>query len=297
MYLLRLAFRPWRLAPMSQIFSAAAVGFLLLVATLLFWLQLGISPVISRLQGEQVITAYLDTSVREEDENKVVDQIKISLGAQANPEVQLVSAPKFIQQLKKPYPELSRDLDNLGADMYQVIPRYISISGILPEWALQTIKKISGVENAESSKDRYRQIVSVFLVLRWVARILMVGILLALLTGLIHLSRTNAYLHRDSLSILKFLGGGSVVLLAPGIFSALLVGLMGGTFASGSWITFGVWLANHIRGLSPFLKNMPPAHAQMGVFLFCFGALSGAVSGLFGTWLASQGRHQTGSGS
>ena len=79
MLLLKLALRPWRLAPYSQFFSAFAVAFLLLLAGLLFWMQQGLKPVLVRLQQEQVITAYLGPSIDPKSDNQVIDQIQLAL--------------------------------------------------------------------------------------------------------------------------------------------------------------------------------------------------------------------------
>jgi hypothetical protein len=46
MHLLRLALRPWRVAPGSQLISAGAVGLLLCLCGFLYWLQDGLGPVL-----------------------------------------------------------------------------------------------------------------------------------------------------------------------------------------------------------------------------------------------------------
>src|SRR6185503_10890780 len=97
-----------------------------------------------------------------------------------------------------------------------IIPRYVSISGMLEDSTLERVKSVSGVESAETSKDRYRHVVSAFTALKWVLNFLVAGIGLALLTGLIHLARTNAYLHRDSISLLRLWGASEWTLRAPG---------------------------------------------------------------------------------
>src|SRR5687768_1013664 len=111
MYLLRLGLRPWRIAPASQLVSSAAVGFLLCLCGLLYWLQAGLQPVINRLQGEQVITAYLAADADERDRSRVVDTIRVSLGAAAD--VRMVEPSQFIGSLKPQFPELARELEGL----------------------------------------------------------------------------------------------------------------------------------------------------------------------------------------
>lgn len=286
MYLLKLALRPWRLAPLSQIFSGIAVGFLLLLVGFLFWMQNGLKGVLVRLQGEQVITAYLDNSVENKNEEKIVDAAREALGP--TPEIKLVNTSLFIKHLRAQYPDLSRELEDLGQETNQIVPRYVSISGILPDSAIEKIKVIPGIEHAESSKDRYHHIVGAFSALRWVARILMAGICLALLTGLIHLSRMNAYLHKDALSLLHFWGAGSATLASPSILSGISVGLLGGVIAWSGWITIGVWLARHVRSISTILKGMPPVHPHLAFALLVLGAIIGLFAGALGSFSYSQ---------
>src|SRR6185503_2631247 len=112
MYLLKLALRPWRLAPFSQIFSAIAVGLLLFLTSFLFWLQDGLRPVLTRLQGEQVITAYLAKSLDHKDGTRIIDKITAQVG-EPGIEIKLVNSSQFIQLLKNQYPDLARELEVL----------------------------------------------------------------------------------------------------------------------------------------------------------------------------------------
>ncbi len=286
MYLLRLALRPWRLAPFSQLFSAIAVGFLLFLTSFLFWLERGLKPVLVRLQGEQVITAYVL-----KDEEKILTQIRSALGDNGDLEIKYVDPPQFIQLLKNQYPDLGKELETLGQDANEIVPKYISISGVLPASTLSKIKSIPGIESVESSKDRYASIVGAFRALRWVSRVLIAGLIVALLSGLIHLSRMNAYLHRESLSLLRFWGATSSVLATPGMISGLIVGIVGGVIASGGWIIVGHELVHHIRALSLILKTMPSIQHSFPVglplILFAVGGIMGGIAGVIGSLSAS----------
>lgn len=294
MYLLKLAIRPWRLALLSQLFSATAVGFLLLLVGFLFWMHQGLRVVLVRLQGEQIVTAYLNPSETVEDEKRVLSAVQSILGPKGRVEVKLVDAPHFINLLKGQYPDLGRELEDLGDDMNQVVPRYVSIAGVLPDSVLEKIKNIPGIESAESSKDRYHQIVAAFSALRWVARVLIVGTCLALFTGLIHLSKMNAYLHRDSLFLLKFWGADHPQLITPGIVSGLLVGFLGGGIALGGWMVVGVSLTHRIRVLSSLLREMPSANWDLAIPLFIVGGVLGLLAGIAGSWSALHSKNEGG---
>jgi cell division protein FtsX len=285
-----LSLRPWRLAPVSHLFSSVAVGVLLLLAGFLYWMQSGLRPVVARLQGEQVITAYLDPATAPKDEDKIVDAIRGSLGAHADSyDVRFVAAKQFVENLKEPYPELSRELEDLGAEMETVVPRYVSVSGVLPAQALEAIKSVPGIEAAETSKDRYAQVVGAFVTLRWVAKLLIVGVCFALLTGLIHLSRMNAFMHREVLQVLRLWGGGPGILRAPSMLSGGLVGVLGGAIASLGWLSLGGTLALHVRSLSPVLRDLPRASGGLAFGIFFAGILIGLFAGALGSAASQDG--------
>jgi cell division transport system permease protein len=285
-YLLKLALRPWRMAPLSQVFSAVAVGMLLLLGGFLFWMESGLNPVLNRLKTEQVITAYLDPSLDAKDEAKMLetvsDSLKISVGSKTI-QARLVGTQQFVQELKGHYPDLGSELENLGNEANQVIPRYISISGLLPEGSLEKVKAVSGIESVESSKDRYRHILGAFQALKWVARLFVAGLAFALLTGLLHLARMNAYLHQDALSILKLWGATAFGLRIPGLLSGLWVGMLGGIIAACGWISGADWFAQHVFALSPLLKGMNAPGLQIGFGLFVIGSLMGLLAGSLGS--------------
>jgi len=283
MLLLKVALRPWRLAPYSQCFSAFAVAFLLLLAGLLFWIQQGLKPVLTRLEQEQVITAYVNTSIPQTDENKLVDQIQLALGSHAERvDIKLVQADQFVDEIKQTYPDLGRELEDLGPETSAIVPRYVSISGLMIDSALDKIRAIPGIESADSSRDRNRSVIGAFATLRWVAKVLSAGLCLALLTGLIHLARTNSYIHRDALSLLRLLGADGMQLQLPGILSGACVGALGGVLALAGWLSAGLWLATQVKHLSPVLGSMPAANPVHGVVLLILGMGIGLTAGVIG---------------
>ena len=294
MYLLRLALRPIRIAPLSQLISAIAVGVLLLLIGFLMWMQQSLKPLLTRLQGEQVVTAYLDSSVPSQEEQRIVDSVRTILdGVPGALDIKLTNAPQFISQVKSQYLDLGRELEGLGEEMTQIIPRYITVTGILPDWTLEKVRSITGIEQAESSKDRYRHIVGAFSTLRWVVTLLVGGICLALLSGLINLSRMNSYLHRDALQLLRHWGASVGLLAVRGMVSGLIVGVLGGMVALAGWMTTGIWLARHVRSLSSILKGMPLPHPHLALILLAAGGIVGMLAGILGS-LGSHSRDSSG---
>jgi cell division protein FtsX len=278
MYLLKLSLRPWKRSPYSQAFTSIAVGVRVFLGSFLFWMQWGLSPVIDRLQHEQVITAYLDPAVEAASETQIVDSIRSSVGAHA--EIEMVQPQQFIEHLRNDYPDLSRELEDLGPELKSVVPRYVSVSGILPDASLDQIRALVGIQSAESSTDRFQNVIGAFRALKWVAGFLTLGLLLALVTGLIHLGRTNAYLQQDAFILMKLMGGGSHALRTPSLLAGLLVGLTGGVLAALSWLSVGNWMAIHLRSLSPMLRYMSTLHPSYAALLILIGVMMGALTGV-----------------
>ncbi len=282
LYLLKLSLRPWRLALWSQVFSALAVGFLLVLAGFLFWMQDGLRTVVLHLKGEQVITAYLQPSLDAQAESRVLDQVREVVGDQSGVVIHLVGQSEFLDGLKDSYPELVRDLKDLGQEMNPIVPRYVSITGMLSDTVVNSLRKVPGIEAAETSGDRFRPIVGAFSALRWLARVIMLGICFALFSGLIQLARMNGYLHRDALGILRLWGANSISLMTPGLISGVLVGSLGGALAAFGWLTFGATLGGQIRLLSPVLNRLPPFSMHLAWVLFLTGSLLGLLAGALG---------------
>jgi cell division protein FtsX len=278
MILMKLSLRPWKLAPWSQLFASVAVGFLLLAGGSLYWFQRGLEPVIDRLRHEQVVTAFLSA---DSDAKQVSDSIRLALGAHGeSAAIESVDAAGFMSELQQHYPELTRELSDLGQEAGAIVPRFISIAGMLPENAKDSIRAVSGIESAESSRDRYRNVVGAFQALRWVGRVLAAGLAFSVLVGLIHLGRVNSFFQGEALSILRLWGASALALRAPSVISGALVGLFGGLLAGTAWLGGASALAEQLRELSPLLKALPDARPEIAVLFVVCGCLAGAASGL-----------------
>ncbi|OFZ83367.1 MAG: hypothetical protein A2583_16110 [Bdellovibrionales bacterium RIFOXYD1_FULL_53_11] len=289
MYLLKLAARPWRLALASQLFTAVAVGVLLFMAGFLLWFERGLGGVVTTMRSEQVLTVYLDSAVDQRDESGIVDSIRTSLGAHA--EVRLVAPQQFVDEIRDRYPGLTKEIEDLGSEMTLVVPKYVSVSGVLPAGALDSVKTIKGVESAESSKDKFRHIVDAFGTLRWVARGITLALAAALVTGLMQLARLNSHLHGDTLRQLRLWGAGALTVRIPAILSGLWTGAAGGVLAASVWLAGALWLARHVKALSPMMLQMSPPPLEAALVLFAAGAVAGLAGGLV---FGARGGHSRG---
>lgn len=294
-YLFRLAIRPWRMAPLSQVFSSFVVGFLVLLCGFLFFLEQGLRPIVDRLQGEEVITAWVLPEIPATDEQALLAQVRTAVEStlprkQARGfDARFTGTEEFLKGIEKPYPELKRQLEELGAANSDMVPRYMTLSGVFSDGTLDAIRAVRGVEKVETSRNRHAHVVGAYRALRWVVRLLVAGLALALLTGLIHLARMNAHLHRDALSILRLWGAGPWTLRTPALFSGALVGVLGGAASFLGWSLASPWLIHNIRSLSPMLAElrMPGLEASAG--LLVAGILIGVIAGSAGTLAVGTG--------
>jgi cell division protein FtsX len=264
--------------------SATAVAVLLVLGSFLYWIQQGIKPVVTRLQNEQVVTAYLADSPNPQASQVIVDSIRLNLGSSAvagapPAEIHYVPATEFLAHLKSQYGELSRQLEELGAEENSIIPSYITVTGSLSPEEIDRLRSTPGIESVETSRDRYRHVVGAFAAVKWIVDLLMVGLAVALFTGLLHLSRMNGYLHRDALSLLKFWGASPQILRTPGLLSGLSVGFLGGALASAMGYALSLSLTTQVRSLAPVLKNIPTYASSLALMLTFIGAVLGLISG------------------
>jgi len=277
---------------MSQLFSSFVVGFLVLLCGFLFFLERGLKPVVDRLQGEEVITAWLQPEVPSGDEQALLEQVRSAVlkampaRSSRNLDIRFTQSAQFLDGIGKTYPELRRQIEDLVGAGGDLVPRYITLSGVFGDRVLAAIQEVKGIEQAETSRNRHAHVVGAYRALRWVVRLLVAGLALALVTGLIHLARMNAHLHRDALSVLRLWGAGPWVLRVPALFSGAMVGLIGGMASFVGWGAGSSWLAKNIRSLSPMLQELRFPGVEAAAGLLVAGVLIGVIAGSAGTWSA-----------
>lgn len=264
MFLLKLAIRPWKESPFTQAFMSVALGFLLFLVCFLNWLDTALDPVLKQFTNDQVITVYLDASVAKDEEPKIMDAIRGTVGAAANRlgALEFTPAEGFLKELEKNYPSLTDELKGLGSEMNTVVPRYISINGAVSMSAREKLTQLPGVDAVDSSNDRFSQIAGAFVSMQWVARVFAIALGLSIFMGMILLGRMNNHTLRDSLQLLRQWGAGQWMVFVPGILSGACVALFGGSLAILGWKFLSVPIATQISHVSPFLNQMPLPNAD-----------------------------------
>lgn len=277
MYRLKLALRPWRIAPASQWLASLTLGTLLFIFSFLWWFSEGLGPIVNRLSSDQVVTAYVADSA-EESSGRIVDEIKTQVGSTAV-RIEYVDSARFLTELEKSYPDLAREVASLGNDSKQIAPQYVSIRGSLSATQLEGLKKIPGVESVDSSIERFQPIQESLVATRWITRAFLAAVLVGLLTLLLIMARLNHPVHAEAFRLIEQLGGTRLQAKFPQVANQTLLGIAGGGFAAVAWLASQPWIVEKIHAFSPYLRELPPAPPTAAVAMVAVGAVFGWLTG------------------
>lgn len=279
MYLLRLSLRPWRVALYSQLLMALGLSFLLFVTGLIGWMERSIDPILAKVSGEQVLTAYLGPEISQSEAESMKDEIRIQLGAQAT-RIELIDRKGFLERLDSKYPQLRAELENLGGELETVVPRYISMTGFFEKDAATRLSTLTGIESVDSSAEKARSIIGAFVSVQWLIRFLGLGMLIVLLVLFLQSARSNAQSYGDSLAVLRSWGAGEWLLRVPGALSGMILGGLAGVFAAGAWLFLPGYLVGELRLLAPSFDGIADPPLWIAPALLAAGLLGGAAFGV-----------------
>ncbi len=291
MFLLKLALRPWLQSPLGQMASALALGVLLSLAMLVGSLQSHLLQAIERLQGEQLVTLYLEEQLSESEEGKVVAQVQALLAAQPHaPQsrpLAWVKRAEFLRLLRLQDAKLAGELEQLeGSLLASLVPRYLTLAGFFSQAILDQIRQIPGIESLDHQKNLHQELAKSLGALKKILQMMLLGLLFALAIGLFHWCQMNGALHQEALAILQLWGAGKRTLLAPDFLSGALMGGLGGCLAWAGFLALGMGVLQHLKKISPLLEVLPLQAPQPWVIPL--GLLLGGVAGLMSRLVMSR---------
>jgi cell division protein FtsX len=255
MFALKLALRPWRLQPLSQILSFATLGILFLLAGFFGSLATALPELRKGLEGDQIASVFLDPASEPANLDTVRDQIRLSLGSSAV-QVDYVDSDAFLATLQQNQPDLAKEVAALGNEKDWVTPRHFSLRGSIGDKVIERLRAIPGVESVSFSARRFQPIVENLTAIGWLSRVLFSAIILAMVAVLILLGRLNASIFTEAEGIVSQMGGSPWQARLPARLNPILLSTSAGLVAGLAFYRLNPWFAVKMATLSPFFSGL-----------------------------------------
>lgn len=279
MHLVKFMFRAWKRAFPVQALSVLALSFSLVALSMSIFLERSISPVVDRIKNEQVVTVYVKAGDDSKPAAAIADAIRISIGSQAI-RVQAGEPAQFLRDIAVQNAELARQIQGLGPEMNNLLPRYVTLHGRVTLEQIRKIDALSGVERIESSKDRYRPIIESFSSIRKIVLSAEAGFALLIFLIIAYIAQVNAHLQKDVASLLRHWGGTPFQARLPTLLSCAFTGLVTGVVAAAIWALLQPVVLTQIRGFSPVFADISGPVASTGFLIVASATVLASVAGL-----------------
>jgi len=278
MFALKLALRPWRLQPLSQILSFTTLSVLLLLAGFFGSLATTIPELRKGLEGDQVASVFLDPASEPTHFDSVRDQVRLSIGS-SPVRVEFVDGDAFLSALQKTQPDLAKEVAALGNEKDWVTPRHFSLRGSIGEKLVERLRSIPGVESVSFSARRFQPIVENLSAIGWMSRVLFSAILLAMIAVLILLGRLNSSIFSEAEGIVAQMGGSEWQARFPARLNPILLASGAGLVAGLFFLKLGPWFSAKMASLSPYFSGIG-THSPLvsAPLLLLLGVAVGTIS-------------------
>jgi cell division protein FtsX len=280
MFALKLALRPWRLQPLSQILSLATLSVLLLLAGFFASLAYALPELRKSLEGDQIATVFIDPSSESANLEGIRDQIRLSLGS-STVQMEYIGSDAFLESIQKIQPDLAKEVGALGNEKDWITPRHFSLRGSLAEKTVDRLRTIPGVESVAFSAHRFQPIVENLTAISWLSRVLFSAILFAMLAVLILLGRLNSGIFSEAEGIIAQMGGSSWQSRFPARLNPILLSTGSGLLAGIVFMKLSPWFAAKMVAFSPFFAGLGTKAPFIAPPLILFLGLGLGVSAFF----------------
>jgi cell division protein FtsX len=267
--ILKLAWRPWKLLPWTQISGVLTAGFLLTLLYLSTWAQLELAPIITKLENEKIVTVYAQSELPVHEEETWVDTIRLSVGSSVahSFETEFIGITEFLQQLEAVDPTLTEQLLSLGSELKDVVPRYVTLSGAFLASDVEKIKKLPSVQSVVHSHVAGQRGGEALQSLRVGLQGTIAGLAAVFVVLMVWLVRMNSHLQMEVIRLLRLWGGSGVLMRLPGFISTLMIGLLGGLIAAGLGYGFRTHFPEWGGLISPLFEGVKAPTIESGITL------------------------------
>lgn len=268
---------------MSSFLSCATTALALFLLGVAFLISLNVRFLLTVVQSEMEIQAYLKTEVSDEQGQQAMEAIRKLPGVS---DASYVSKDMALEELKQVFQDDAYVLEGLGDGnpLSASIRVKTAEAADVPKVA-EEIGKIEAVEEVDYQEGLSLRLASLARASQYVSLggMLVVGLVAIMVIG--NSIRLTIDARRHEIGIMKLVGATDEFIMGPFLLQGMVLGIIGGLVGEGLVASLYVWAVRELEGILPFIPTMKltmrTAMDMMGVML-----VTGVAVGTVGSVLS-----------
>ncbi|MBO5244779.1 MAG: permease-like cell division protein FtsX [Selenomonadales bacterium] len=255
--------------------STVAISFLILGAFGILGVNMGY--MVSALETQVEVTAYMQDEVQAEALTAAEAQIRAVNGVS---EVTFVTKAEALERFRERLGEQASMLEAL--DDQNPLPNSFEIKVSDPEYVktvAETIGQMQGVESVKYGREIVDKLFQMTKMLRIVGIVLLGFLVFATLFIISNTIRLTVFARRKEIGIMKYVGATNAFIRLPFLLEGMILGLIGSSLAAGALYYAYAALLYEAHQMLAFLYLVPhdPFIFIIGGILIVSGTLIGAI--------------------
>ena len=258
----------------SSIFSHGFMSFAsvcIIVACLIIMgsfslLSVNVSSIIKGFEDENVLLAYVDENLSENDARALQSQVEAVSNVES---ATFMSRQEAMQEFLGKYEDQSR-FENIDASVFR--DRYIVYMKdiTLTQQTMDDLKNVSGIARVNANLTIAKGLVTVRNIVTGVSVVLVAILLVISLFIMSNTIKLATFERREEIAIMKMVGATNSFIRWPFVFQGFILGLIG-SFAAFilQWLIYNLITSKIVGGSGSlgFISTVPFSHAAITLFL------------------------------
>lgn len=277
LYLMKEAFVSLKRNALMSFASISTVAVSLLVLGAFGILGLNMGYMVSALETQVEVTAYMKDDVNADALKQIENRLKNIDGVT---DVAFVTKAEALERFRNRLGEQASMLEAL--DEQNPLPNSFEIKVDRPELVKPTaeaVEKMTGVETVKYGREVVDQLFQMTKMLRILGLVLLGFLVFATLFIISNTIRLTVFARRKEIGIMKYVGATNAFIRTPFLLEGMILGLIGGSIASVALYYAYAALLFEVHQVLSFLYLVPiyPFLFIIGGILIIIGTLIGAI--------------------
>lgn len=276
-YFIQEVFRSLRRNRWMAFASIGTVAVSLFILGVFLTLVMNMNRLASSLESQVQISVYLKDNIKKADRENIEDDIRRMQGIAT---VEYVSKDEAKERLAERLGDQKYLLDALGDK--NPLPEAFEVTVTQPDFvetAAKSIEKMKGVEAAKYGQDVVQHLFDITRLIRifgFVTMVLLAGATLFIISNTI---RLTVFARRKEVAIMKYVGATDWFIRWPFLLEGIVIGFIGGVFATIALRSFYAAMASKIYSTLAFLPLLPqyPFMNYVTIAILLSGMAIGAI--------------------